>query len=278
MLPLLRNQIEVFLAPKRIDWVQSLRGFKPVKQPVMTVPVSQSTEQQTAWEQALNKLETELPDNANADITVTLSNHWVRYVTLSPQTEINTPEEVYAYADFRMREIYGTRVDNWVISISMWNPASGAICAAIPHELLARTEAIVKNHGNRLNRIEPYFTAVLDKWEKTFQAQKSFVALVETDRLCIGVLKDGIWQNIRNQHILNNVADELWAVLDQEAVLTGQKETVETVYLLAPEHPDLVLPPDCGWQISPMQTEKSAIPEHYPRPFTDDVQENACLA
>lgn len=278
MLPSLRNQIEIFLAPNRINWVQSQRGLKPVKQPVVTIPVPQSTEQQVAWEQVLKKLDAELPENANADVTITLSNHFVRYVTLLPQAEINTPEEVLAYADFRMREIYGARVDHWIISISMWNPQYGAICAAISHELLTSMETTVKNHGGRLSRIEPYFAAVLDQWEKTFNPGKSFVALIEADRLCTGVLKNGIWQNIRNQRISKNAADELWAVLDQEAVLTGHKEALETVYLLAPEHPDLVLPPDCGWQIVPMQTGKSIIPEHYPRPITNEMQENACLA
>lgn len=278
MSPLLRDKIEVFLAPKRIDLVHTPRGLKSIKRPVVTELISPSTERQVLWEQSLLHLDKLLPEKVETDISITLSNHFVRYVALLPQTEITTPEEVSAYADFRMREIYGARVDHWVISISAWNPVYGAISAAIPQELLARIKEVVEHHYSRLNNVEPYFTTVLDRWEKTFNQKQSFVALIETDRLCTGVLKEGIWQSIRNQRILKNAAEELWAALDQEAVLMGHKEADETVYLFAPEHPSLNLPPDCGWRIVPLQTDKIAVPGHYPKPFTGDTEGNACLA
>jgi len=283
-----RDQIDVFLAPGRIDLAQSSRGFKPVKQPavhsVMTAQVALPEPGHAAWEKSLQQLDEILPARAGAGMAITLSNHFVRYATLTPQVEITSPEEVMAYADFRMREIYGARVDHWVISISSWDPVYGAISAAIPQELMAKIEETSERHAIRLNGIEPYFTAVLDRWEKQIDPKKSYVAVIETGRLCIGVLENNSWRNIRNQRVQHNqrnpqsVAEALWAALDQEAVLSGHKNTIEQVFLFAPEHPSLVLPSDCGWQTIPLPTENKAVPGHYPKPLTESAGGSACRA
>ena len=276
MSPLWRDQFDVFLAPGRIDLVQSARGYKPVQQPVVTELLPAPAEGQTAWEQPLAQLESMLSgrnDTTGAAMTITLSNHFVRYVTLAPQDEITTPEEVLAYANFSLREIYGARVDHWQISISSWNPAYGAICAAVPGEFMARVESTAKRHDIRLKGIEPYFTAVLDRWGKILDRNRSFVALIETGRLCLGVLHGGVWRGIRNQRMQNNVETALQAALDQEAVLLGSKESVERVFLLAPEHPPLVLPPDCGWHVVSLVTEEIALPAHYPASIAGNTGE-----
>ena len=86
-------------------------------------------------------------------------------------------------------------------------------------------------------------------------------ALIETGRLCLASLSNGAWQRISNQQILHGVEDELLAALDQEAILfSGRKEAAESVYLFAPEYPELRLPADCGWHIISLQTESMLAP------------------
>jgi hypothetical protein len=280
-----RDQIDVFLAPARIDLTQSPRGFKSVRpsvvHPAVTAQVALPDPGHVAWEKPLQQLDEMLPENAGAGVTVILSNHFVRYAALTPQVEITSPEEVMAYADFRMREIYGARVDHWVISISNWDPVYGAISAAISQELMAKIEETCERHAIRLNGIEPYFTAVLDRWGEQLGRKKSYVAVIETGRLCMGVLENDSWRNIRNQRIPQNqhsVAEALWAALDQEAVLSGHKDIIEQVFLFAPEHPSFALPPDCGWQTIPLPTENKAVPGHYPKPLAEPAEESACHA
>ena len=278
MSPLWRDHIEVFFSPVRVDSVRTERGLKPVSLPVVTEFIQDNQGAHPVWLPPIQQLEHMLADVAGTGMTVTLSNHFVRYVTLPPQAEITSPDEVLAYADFRMREIYGSRVDHWALSISAWSPVNGAICAAISKELLARLEEVTTGHHIKLYGIEPYLTAVLDRWIKSLNRQKSFVALVETGRICVALMEDGIWQSIRNQRVLHDVADELWAVLDQEAVLSGKKESVEQVFLFAPEHPALTLPDESGWHIAQLQTEKIPVPTHFPAPITEKAKEGACPA
>ncbi|MDR4513768.1 hypothetical protein [Nitrosomonas sp.] len=278
MSPLWRDRIDVFFAPGRINLARSKRGLKPTQLPVITEWTPNEEDAYPVWLQPMQQLEFLLTKAAGSTMTVTLSNHFVRYVNLPPQTEISSPEEVLAYANFRMREIYGARVDQWTLSISSWNPLYGAICAAISQELFAKLEELSARHQIRLNGIEPYLTSVLDTWNKVLDRHRTFVALVETDRICVALLENGVWQSIRNQRVLGDKVDELWAVLDQEVVLSGQKALVEQVLLFAPEHPALTLPNESGWEIVSLQTDRISVPRHYPVAVMDKREGGACPA
>lgn len=268
-----RDRIEVFLAPERVDWVRATRGFKPVRAAKVTV-LCEPMQGAPLWQAALQQLEKHVKDVSGAELTITLSNHFVRYVALPPQVEIMTPEEVNAYAVFRMREVYAERVDAWVLSVSEWNPLTGAMCAAIPRDLMTELEKTAARLNCKLKEIEPYFASVYDHWQKLLNGDKTYCAVVEAGRMCISMQINGVWHSIRNQRIVHSVADELLAALDQEAVLSGNKAAVEQVFLFAPQHPDLTLPENCGWLIVPLPAEKMPAPAHYPSASTDDSRLN----
>jgi len=272
-----RDQIQVFLAPERIDFVRSSRGFKPVQAAKITV-LCKHIQGTPIWESSLRQLEQILIDAAGTELAITLSNHFIRYITLPPQLEITTPDEVKSYATFRMREVYAERVDSWILSVSAWNPTSGAICAAIPRDLMTRLEKMAVRYQFKLKEIEPYLASVYDRWQKLLDGNKIYFAVVETGRICIAVLTNGIWHSIRNQRILHSTADELLAALDQEAILSGNKEAVELVHLFAPEHPELTLPKHCGWSIIPIQSEQIPVLAHYPSVVANNAEMSQCLA
>lgn len=272
-----RDQIQVFLAPERMDIVRFSRGFKPVQMSKATA-LCQHVQGAPAWQAALQQLEKHLLEAVGTDLTITLSNHFTRYVTLPPQTEITTPEEVMSYATFRMREIYAERVDSWVLSVSDWNPISGAVCAAIPRELMTRLEELAVRYQFKLKAVEPYLASVYDRWEKQLSGNRIYLAVIENGRICLAILLDGVWQSIRNQRILHSAADELLAALDQETILSGHKESVELVYLFAPEHPQLTLPQNCGWSLIPLQTEQIPVLAHYPSATVNHTEINQCVA
>ena len=186
-----RDQIQVFLAPERVDLVRSSRGFKPVQLAKVTA-LCKHTQGAPVWQSALQQLEKNLIDAAGTELAITLSNHFVRYVTLPPQAEISTPEEVKSYATFRMREIYAERVDSWLLSVSEWNPINGAICAAISRDLMAQLEAITVRYQCKLKEIEPYLASVYDRWQTLLSGSKTYFAVIETGHICIALLANGI--------------------------------------------------------------------------------------
>jgi hypothetical protein len=276
-----RDHIQVFIAPERVDLVRVSRSIKRLGRPVQAPRITLSCERdsdQPAWEPPVRKFESLMKEAANTEITITLSNHFIRYVTLPPQTEITKPSEVDAYAIFCLREIYGERADNWKRSVSAWNPLGGAVCAAIDTNLIEQLEEITKRYRIKLKNIEPYLTSVFDSCKQKLHGPRIYFALVETGRICIALLINGIWQNIRNQRILNCVEKELLVALDQEAILYGQREIIEQVNLFAPENPRLKLPVGCSWRITSLQPKQFSKRAIYPFPEDKSGKVNQCVA
>ncbi|MEO7465227.1 MAG: hypothetical protein ABIV42_07115 [Nitrosospira sp.] len=263
MSPLWRDEVQVFFAPDRVELVRSYRGIKPKKGPRLVAECEPHLGL-PAWEQPLKRLDQMIADAAGADINITISNSFVRYAVVSPQTQIATPAELYAYAAFHMHEVYGERAGAWTLSMSAWDPCNGGVCAAIENALLQRLNELTAQRKVRLKSIVPYLSGAFDQWRKRLNGERIWFALVETGHLCLASLSNGVWERIRNQRMLQDVEEELLAALDQEAILfLGHKEMVEQVYLFAPDHPGLALPSDCGWLIIPLQTESKLAPMHY---------------
>jgi hypothetical protein len=164
-----------------------------------------------------------------------------------------------------MREIFGERASDWMTSVSVWDPLTGGVCAALERSLFERLEDLAARRKVRLRYVEPYLTAAFDHWHKRFDNHGAWFVLVEAERLCLVLLEKGGWLRVSNQRIVEDVKDELLAALDQEAILFSEpREGIETVYLFAPEHPELMLPEDCGWRIAPLHTDSISAPAHYP--------------
>ncbi len=281
MSQLWRDQIRIFVAPERVDLVRISRSLKGLGRFVQAPRITHSCVRdpdQSIWEAPLQKFEQLMKDATDTEVMITLSNHFIRYVTLPPQAEITKPSEVNAYATFRMREVYGERADKWKLSVSAWDPFGGAICAAIDHDLMARFEEIATLYRIKLKDVEPYLASTFDHWKRLLCGPRVYFALVETGRICIALLIDGVWQNIRNQRILHCVEDELLAALDQVAILSGHKKIVEQVHLFAPENPGLALPVVSGWRIIPLKTEKIPKLAHYPTPIVNSGEVKKCAA
>jgi len=259
-----RDRMHAFLAPSQIVLTRSCKGIKPGP------PIRHSTEcgykpGTDGSESSLAQLEQMIEDADRADLVVTLSNHFVRYAVLGPQKNIANLAELQAYAGFHMREVFGERASDWMTSVSVWDPSTGGVCAALERSLFVRLEELAVRSKVRLRYVEPYLTAAFDHWHKRFDNRGAWFALVETGRLCLVLLKKGGWLRVSNQRVVEDVKDELLAALDQEAILfSGPGEGIETVYLFAPEHPELVLPEDCGWRIAPLHTDSMPVPPHYP--------------
>ena len=281
MSPLWRDHIQVFIAPERVNLVRVSRSIKELGRSVQSEKVTLPCEREpdrTAWDSPVTKFETLMKEAIDTEITITLSNHFVRYVTLLPQSEISKPVEVDAYAKFRLREIYGERADTWKHSVSAWDPFKGAICAAIDTNLIDQLEEITKRHRIKIKSIEPYLASVFDSCKQQLHGPRIYFALVEAGRICIALLENGIWQNIRNQRILNSVEKELLVALEQEAILYGQREIIEQVHLYAPENPGFKLPVGCSWRITLLQPKTLLKQAIFPSYEDDNSKVSQCVA
>ncbi len=248
-----RNRIQVFMAPDRIELVGFTRGFRSTQCYAQSSPCTQtSTTHQ--WKISLQTLEKKLAQvtedfRRSAELYVTLSNHFVRYGIIAPQPALANPDELMSYAGFQMREIYGERIENWVLSLSSWDPYRGALCAAIARDLQSALEVLTQQYAIRQIRITPYFAEVLDYWSKWLVGKQIWFVLVEPGRFCLVSLIDGVWRSVRNQKVVINLQEELLSALIQESIMLGVAQSAERVYVYAPGQTGLFTDNrDARWQ------------------------------
>lgn len=218
-----------------------------------------------AWEAPLHQLDHMIAGAEGAEMTVTISNRFVRYAILPPQENIANPAELEAYAAFHMHEIYGERATAWMLGMGTWDPGAGGICAAIERSLFERLEAIAERRRIRLKYVEPYFTSAFDRWRKRFNGRRTWFALAEAGHICLALIENGAWRGISSRRVTYVTPEELIAALDQEAILfLSHAEGAEQVYLLAPEHPQLALAEDRSWRTVSLHGAEMPLPMHYP--------------
>ncbi|MBK7354383.1 MAG: hypothetical protein IPI97_00945 [Nitrosomonas sp.] len=272
MSQLWRDQIQVFFAPSRIDFVRLPKGLKTQPQSKISNNFELATDTalwKTTVEQLAQMLEKEnsIRSLKGAELSITLSNHFVRYAVIQFQQGIKDAQEFFVYAQFQMREIYGDRVDSWDISMSDWDPKSGGICAALERELVQQIQALAVRFHLKLKQIEPYLTAAFDQWSRAINHQRFWFIVVEAGRLCVLLFSNSGWKSIRNQRLLKPVETELLILLEQEAIIATQREPVELAFIFAPEHSDLQLPLESGWHFNRLPFDGILAPNHFPAPM-----------
>ncbi len=274
MSQLWRDQIQVFFAPGRIDLVRLPKGLKAVPLPKISNNFELGTDT-ALWKRPIEQLaqllekENSVRSLKGAELSITLSNHFVRYAVIQFQQGIKDAQEFFAYAQFQMREIYGDRIDSWDISMSDWDPKSGGICAALERELVQQLQALAVRFHMKLKQIEPYLTAAFDQWGRTINQERFWFIVVEPARLCVLLFSNGSWKSIRNQRLLNPVEAELPVLLEQEAIIANQRELIELVFIFAPEHADLQLPLESSWQFNRLPFGSILPPPHFPTSVGD---------
>lgn len=287
MSQLWRDQIQVFFGPGQVNMVGMSRGIKSVQLFRLSSVCTQAAGA-VQWKAPLYLLEQmakhEPGDSGSrhlrqgAELSIALSNQFVRYGIVAPQPTIDNPDELMAYASFQMREIYGERIDDWSLSLSMWDPFNGALCAAIPLDLQSGIEAFALRHDIKLKRLEPYLTAALDHWSRELDSKRLWFVLIESERFCLVLLHNDSWRCVRNQRIVQNLEEELLSALEQEAIITGQREPVEQVYVFAPECSEPGLTSNNRWQFVLLPGGKKPAPAHFPLSKIEGGQAEACVA
>lgn len=269
-----RDQIQVFFAPGKINLVRLPKGLKAVPLPKISNNFELGTDT-ALWKRPIEQLaqllekENSVRSLKGAELSITLSNHFVRYAVIQFQQGIKDAQEFFAYAQFQMREIYGDRIDSWDISMSDWDPKSGGICAALERELVQQLQALAVRFHMKLKQIEPYLTAAFDQWGRTINQERFWFIVVEPARLCVLLFSNGSWKSIRNQRLLNPVEAELPVLLEQEAIIANQRELIELVFIFAPEHADLQLPLESSWQFNRLPFSSILPPTHFPTLASD---------
>lgn len=244
MLPLWRDRLYIAVQPDRVI----LTRHSPFRQKsgdteTLTCPVGEPL---LPWAIPVEMLRETLTEKRwhNTRATFVLSNHFVRYAVIPWEPALTNEAEIQLYARHHVTTIYGEQAQNWDIRVSPAPQGHARLASAIDETLMA---SLYDLPSIRLHSVQPYFMSAFNQWANKLNRLDFWFATVEHDRLTLALIRDGQWFSLRNRTLNLPLENELPQLLDQEAMLTGQTAGKSPVFVYAPEHGRLSLPPGSCW-------------------------------
>lgn len=234
MLPLWRDRLHIALCPDRVVMLRIQHGLRP--RPGEKQIVSCDGEQH-GWESALAVLAGSLenPEWQNAEVTVILSNHFVRYQMVPWSDQLSSDEERTALVRHCYSEVYGSAVADWELRWSEDQFDAPWLASAVERSLLARLRETLKLAGLQLHSVQPYLMAAFNRWRNEFNGTGQWFVLGEPGRVCILQMQGGSWHSVRSHRIEGAWKDEVPLILEREMLLAEGDGVPKEILLQGPE-------------------------------------------
>ncbi len=250
MLHLWRDKYCIALSPHRLEVVRRRRGLRPVVDYNFAETFKPSAGE-SIWKASVAALTRFVASTqTSADVTVVLSNHFVRYLLVPWSDQISSPEEYRNFAAAAFEEIYGTRAAEWEVCVSDERTGSPRLATAVDKDLLSSIRQAAQGTPLRLSSIQPYLMAAFNQTTQLKKSQNFIFMLVETDLVCFLMAENGQWQNVTATTIAGDatpLAVALSATLERQIFLADlQNSSTLPIFVHAAHHRELELPAVLG--------------------------------
>ncbi len=193
MSPLWRDEVGIYLAPRRVCLVRIRRGMRPT----LAAKVDQADPGAPAgWDGALAMLDREMlePTWSNARVRVVIADQWVRYTVVPWSDALGSAGERMAYARELMSGVFGAEMSEWTVSLSEAPPGASRLASAMPTALLQSLRDSAARHGQNLSSVQPQLIAAYNSWRHMLPAAATawFVTVEEGSLAALRMCGDGI--------------------------------------------------------------------------------------
>jgi hypothetical protein len=194
--PLWRDELGIYLAPRRLCVVRLKRGAKPKLdgEHEQTVEADQAGH----WSAVLSAADALLsqPQWRAAVARIVLADWWARYVIVPWVAELDSREERLAHARQLLASAYGDPVSTWAVQVSEAPPTLPRIACTIPAELIDAVRTLCTKHGARVASLQPQLTLAYETWRhKLPSAGAWFVSIGDGTLAAARLVQEG-WDRV----------------------------------------------------------------------------------
>ena len=249
-----REQLFISLSPNELAFVRMKGGVRPRITSQHVVPCETGFGSEP-WDGAMAVLKDQsdaILDEA-LDVTVILSNHFVRYALVSWNEALSGTQEQLAFARHSFVKIHGDRAKTWALSLSEESKGAPRVASAIDAELLERIRQCFPSGGKaRLVSVQPCLMAAVNLWYRPVSKDGAWLLIAERGRNCLAFHAEGRWQSIINTKGSHASPAEWSELLDRERLRTAIVAPATKVLVCAFTEVALQELPDGGeWQFEP---------------------------
>ncbi|HEV2008957.1 MAG TPA: hypothetical protein VGQ88_09580 [Burkholderiales bacterium] len=250
MLPSWRDEVRIALCPDRVTLARVSRRGRP--EIIAKHVVHCSAPGTSDWKPCVEALHQALlePFLHNADATVVISNHFVRYAMVPWSEHLVSDDEKRAWVKHHFVELYGELPGATEYRWSEERPDTACVATAVDGEFIAEIRAAFEPASLRLRSVQPYLMAVFNRWKQHAKGNAAWILVAETGRACIAAVANGEWRTITSKKIGLDWQAELPLALGRELLLADDTSAPTVILAYAPDVTKLDFP---AWNEVPVK-------------------------
>lgn len=245
---LLRDRILIGLAPSELSLVRLSGAWRRRAVAAQRIDCDPAFGTQ-AWHGALAALAQAAAGLAAeaVDVTVVVSNHFVRYALVPWSDALDGTQEEIAFARHTFAGIHGERVKDWEVRIGAEAAGDARLASAIDRGLMDALRGCFPASGRaRLVSAQPHLMSAFNRWRGQL-ARDTWFLLVEPQRACLALRSKRRWAAVRTA---KGVFDDAAAWVD---LLERERHRVEAdvpddVAVFAPRNAKASFPEAGRWK------------------------------
>ena len=185
------------------------------------------------------------PEIGPGNLSIVLSNHFVRYLLVPWRDEVSTRDEFAAFAQICCDQVYGgdePQSNRHILCSSREKAGSPRLAAVIEAPFLSALKSVVASSKLRLLSIQPYLAAIFNRLETSIDPRNFFFVVAEPNRSCLLAATNGHWSRVQSS-AGGDQAQALADLIDREAQLLGfDGDAMPAIFVHAPRQARLDLP------------------------------------
>ncbi len=196
MSPLWRDEVAIYLAPRKLALVRRARGVEGRLVAATEAAVPGGTVADVA--PALARLADVLaePTWHGATARVVVADAWARYgIVPWPGARLDAAGRL-THARCVLGDAYGEAVADWAVTLADTPPGRAYVACAMPPALRARLEDVLAPARLALASLQPQLVVAFNAWRRRLPAEDTWFVSVDDGSLSAVHLKDGAWDRV----------------------------------------------------------------------------------
>jgi len=230
-----RDQVRVGIAPNRLILAGYQRGVNPrlVRRDIIEV---QPADTGSAWQASIDALPEALAPSraAKPEVSIILSNCFVRYALVPWNPTLRTEAEWLALARHRLTAVHGAAAEQWELRVTDTVRMGSLIACGVEGALLDAVQAKVAESRATLSSVQPYLIAAFNRIRTKIGQESCWLVIEEPGCLMLARIRGGHWLSIRCRYVEENWRENFAEILERESALLALDEPCARVIVYTP--------------------------------------------
>jgi len=208
--PLWRDEIAIYLAPRKLALVRRARGLKPrvVAATELAVPAGTFGDIGPVLARLADVL-IEPTWHGAAARAVVADHSWARYgIVPWPATRLDAAGRL-THARFVLGDTYGEAVADWAVSLADTPPGHSYVACAMPATLRSALEDTLAPARLALVSLQPQLIVAFNAWRHRLPADDTWFVRVDDRSLSAVHLSNGAWDRVHMARLSPDWSAEL---------------------------------------------------------------------